>query len=121
MRKDKLFAHFRYYEKTYGKEALKQFIDNLKTTEQMKEPLTNINPVVNNGALMCGRMKFKGSELTVSVIGRAKESLLETVMMFSEYFSEHYPDKWLEKLDLFIKEGDMHEGHEPFQTTHFND
>lgn len=68
---------------------------------------------------MCGRMTFKGSELTVSVNGRAKGSLLETIMMFTQYFSEEYPDKEMDKLELLLSEADMHEGKKAWQTTTF--
>lgn len=86
----------------------------------MKTMLKNINQVEGNGAMFCGRMTFEGSELTVSVNGRAKASLIETIMMFTDYFSEHYPDKIMRKLELFLKESDMHEGQKAWQTTHFN-
>lgn len=83
-------------------------------------PLININPEINNGALFCGRMTFKGSDLTVSVNGRAKASLIETIMMFTDYFSVKFPEKTMEKLELFVKESDMHEGKPAWQTTTFN-
>ena len=82
--------------------------------------MENINPEINNGALFCARMKFKGSNLTVSVNGRAKSSLMETIMMFTDYFSENNPNKEFERLELFLKESDMHEEKKPWQTTYFN-
>lgn len=81
--------------------------------------MENINNTPGNGAMFCGRMTFKGSELTVSVKGRAKASLLETIMMFTDYFSEKYPEREFSKLELFLKESDMHEEKKPFQVTHF--
>jgi hypothetical protein len=83
--------------------------------------MENINPEVNNAALFCGRMTFKESNLTVSVNGRGKTSLLATVMMFAEYFGETFPGKKMEKLELFLCESDMHEGKKAWQTTYFND
>lgn len=81
--------------------------------------MTIINPD-SNGALMCARMRFAGDKLTVSVNGRAKSGLLETIIMFSEYFSEQYQDKELGTLELFLTESDMHEGKGAWQTTHFD-
>lgn len=81
--------------------------------------ILNINPEVNNAALFCGRMTFKGSDLTVSVNGRGKSSLIETIMMFAEYFANAYPDKEMYKLELFLKESDIHEGQKACQTTLF--
>ena len=78
-----------------------------------------INDEKTDGAMMCARMTFKGSDLTVSVNGRAKGSLLETICMFAEYFSDEFQDKGLHKLELFLNEGDMHTGGEAWQTTTF--
>lgn len=86
--------------------------------------MKNINPEVtdevSNAALFCGRMTFRESTLTVSVNGLGKASLLETIMMFVEYFSENFPGKEMEKLELFLCESDMHEGQKAWHTTTFN-
>lgn len=83
--------------------------------------MENINPEVNNAALFCARATFKGSNLTVSVNGRGKAGLIETVLMFQDYFSDNNPGKQLSKIELFLSEGDMHAEKTPFQTTHFKD
>lgn len=81
--------------------------------------MKNINPENNNAALFCGRMTFKNTELTVSVNGRGKKTLLETIMMFTEFFNNEFPDKIPEKLELFLSEADMHSGKKAWQITHF--
>lgn len=78
-------------------------------------------PVANeqtNGALLCGRMTFIGG-LTVSVNGWAQSSLLETIMMFTGYFSDKHEDRAFEKLELFRCEADMHTNQPPWQITTF--
>lgn len=82
--------------------------------------MLNINTEINNGALFCAQMKFEGSDLTVSVNGRAKSCLTETLYMFIEYFQDTYPDKKMQVLKLFLTESDMHAGARPWQVTHFN-
>ncbi len=81
--------------------------------------MENINDEGSNGALLCARMTFVGSPLTVSVNGRAKASLVETVVMFTTYFSDKFPDKVKHKLELFLRESDMHSGEDAWQTTTF--
>lgn len=80
--------------------------------------MTCINDI-GNGAMICARMSYEETELTVSVNGRAMGSLLETIMMFTEYFSDNVHTFHFKKLELFLKESDMHEGKEPWQVTHF--
>lgn len=68
---------------------------------------------------ICGRITFVGTSLTASVNMRPAASLLETIIGFTEYFTEKYPDKQISKLDLFLKESHMHEGKIPWQSTTF--
>lgn len=73
-----------------------------------------------NGALMCGRMHFKETELTQSVNGYAQGSLLQTIIDFTEYFGlQNEQGLTFKKLELFLCEKDMHTGAKPFQTTTF--
>lgn len=69
-------------------------------------------------ALLCARVTFRGG-LTASVNRRAGASLIETIMLFTEYFSERYKESEIEKLELFLSESDMHEEKKPWQVTTF--
>lgn len=81
--------------------------------------MLNINPEKSNAALIYARMKFYENSEVISVCGKAKGNLLDTISMFIDYFIENHECLQIKKLDLFLNESDMNEDKQPWQTTVF--
>jgi hypothetical protein len=81
--------------------------------------MENINPEITKGVLFCARATFEELDLTKSINGYPKSNLLETIIMFVDHFTQSNPDKRISKIELFLKESDMHENKKPWQVSHF--
>lgn len=73
-----------------------------------------------DGVLMCARMVYN-TGLSRSVNGWAECSMLETIMLFTDYFSNTLQGVSVVpvRLELFLCEADMHTEQKPWQTTTF--